>query len=677
DAIPPEQIGCIFSQYFDSTGAPTHRLMEANGVVRVQEPPDVPVINSFEANPDTIGTGGSATLSWNVSNATTVSINQGIGTVDSIGQTTVYPSATTTYTLTATNADGSVIATAKVTVVEAPPNNKPVFNTPAQTFWSIEQGQTLAFSVNVTDADNDNLTLTATNLPSNSTFGPTNPVIGVGSVTGNFSFTPDFTQVGQFNVTFTANDGQIGGTQTLIVTIEVTEIQYDRLFTTSAEDQKPCGGLPGAGEVLIPINLVTSQEVYGVQFDFIYDDQYFVLDSIITTPRTPNFVIYENIGQTAGQVRVVTFGVANEPIESDTNTTILYMVMSIDSLAPPGNYPIVIDSGWESVNPDPDFPSLPLQTDGGIIQVDLLGDVNLDQRVDVADAVNVVGYILGNFGLNPRQFDAADVVRDSSINVLDLVAIINIIFGIPPSPVSGLFVSNEMARVSLLYPDMPSGGQELLTVRSELPEQIAGVQLELRYDPSTIDLGKPSLGADATHMVLSSRDNENGKLTVLLYFKNPYRTHELIQPGEAELVRVPIYTLADLKYGDEARLRLSDAMLSTPEAQAVRVEGIDPELPTTFILQQNYPNPFNPTTTIEFSLGYASDGSLTQHVKLDIFNILGQRVKTLVDDKLTPGNYQVEWDATNSGGRKVASGIYLYRLQVDRESESKKMMLLK
>jgi hypothetical protein len=152
----------------------------------------------------------------------------------------------------------------------------------------------------------------------------------------------------------------------------------------------------------------------------------------------------------------------------------------------------------------------------------------------------------------------------------------------------------------------------------------------------------------------------------------------LIQPGaDVELLRVPILSHDHITFGDVAQLRLSDVRLSTPEALAVRVEGFDAELPTSFSLEQNYPNPFNPTTTIEFAIGNAANGALTQNVKLEIYNILGQRVTTLVDDKMPPGQYTVEWDATNARRQKVSSGIYLYRLQVNEATESKKMVLLK
>ena len=75
-------------------------------------------------------------------------------------------------------------------------------------------------------------------------------------------------------------------------------------------------------------------------------------------------------------------------------------------------------NGWESINPDPSYPSLPLVTTAGIVQVDRPGDVNLDKRIDVADLVNIVGYIIGNFGFTPRQFATANVVTDGAIKRL-------------------------------------------------------------------------------------------------------------------------------------------------------------------------------------------------------------------------------------------------------------------
>jgi hypothetical protein len=94
-------------------------------------------------------------------------------------------------------------------------------------------------------------------------------------------------------------------------------------------------------------------------------------------------------------------------------------------------------------------------------------------------------------------------------------------------------------------------------------------------------------------------------------------------------------------------------------------------LPQRFALEQNYPNPFNPATTIKFAL------PSPQHVRLTVFNILGQTVKTVVDDDLQAGQYVRTWDGDDNRGRPVASGIYFYRLDAGEFSRCRKMVLLK
>jgi flagellar hook assembly protein FlgD len=99
-------------------------------------------------------------------------------------------------------------------------------------------------------------------------------------------------------------------------------------------------------------------------------------------------------------------------------------------------------------------------------------------------------------------------------------------------------------------------------------------------------------------------------------------------------------------------------------------------IPTEFALHENYPNPFNPTTLIKYDLPEAST------VTLSVFNILGEKVATLVNGVVAAGYQSVEWNAGNSSGVSVPSGIYLYRLQVTslngREfHEVRKMVLMK
>jgi hypothetical protein len=101
------------------------------------------------------------------------------------------------------------------------------------------------------------------------------------------------------------------------------------------------------------------------------------------------------------------------------------------------------------------------------------------------------------------------------------------------------------------------------------------------------------------------------------------------------------------------------------------VENDDDMLPSRTALHQNYPNPFNPETCIEFTLHRASS------VRIDVFNLLGAHIRTLIDRRLGAGNKTVTWDGTDFTGHRVASGIYFYRLSTGEHTETRKMLLMK
>jgi hypothetical protein len=88
-------------------------------------------------------------------------------------------------------------------------------------------------------------------------------------------------------------------------------------------------------------------------------------------------------------------------------------------------------------------------------------------------------------------------------------------------------------------------------------------------------------------------------------------------------------------------------------------------------LFQNYPNPFNPATTIRYSVAREGD------VDLIVYNVKGQKVRTLVDSAQPAGSYSAVWDGRNDGGRSVSTGVYFYRLRTGSYSEVKKMVLLR
>lgn len=96
-----------------------------------------------------------------------------------------------------------------------------------------------------------------------------------------------------------------------------------------------------------------------------------------------------------------------------------------------------------------------------------------------------------------------------------------------------------------------------------------------------------------------------------------------------------------------------------------------PALPDAFSLSQNYPNPFNPETIIKYTLPEDC------HVELILYNILGQKVETLVDEYQSAGYKFVHWNGRDDEGNEMSSGLYFYKIKTAKYSETKKMILLR
>ena len=162
------------------------------------------------------------------------------------------------------------------------------------------------------------------------------------------------------------------------------------------------------------------------------------------------------------------------------------------------------------------------------------------------------------------------------------------------------------------------------------------------------------------------------------------------QNGDAEITPVEftsrnydIYDIetADLNNDGIIEILVSDQfgssnnliLLSTDIGTDIQIRD-DNTIPSKFILDQNYPNPFNPTTTIKYSipLNVKREMLNVKNVTLNVYDILGRVVATLVNEKQSSGNYKITWNASS-----LPSGIYFYKLSVGNYIETKKMMLLK
>jgi hypothetical protein len=146
------------------------------------------------------------------------------------------------------------------------------------------------------------------------------------------------------------------------------------------------------------------------------------------------------------------------------------------------------------------------------------------------------------------------------------------------------------------------------------------------------------------------------------------------------------YRIANLEYQNDSipGSAVNGASESPAQQHFIRARIIRPdavkklgnEIPLNFALYQNYPNPFNPVTKIKFEIpllrGVAAEGGRGVSVRLIIYDIIGREIAILVNEKLKPGTYEVEWDGSN-----FPSGVYFYKLQAGNYEESKKMILMK
>ncbi len=137
-----------------------------------------------------------------------------------------------------------------------------------------------------------------------------------------------------------------------------------------------------------------------------------------------------------------------------------------------------------------------------------------------------------------------------------------------------------------------------------------------------------------------------------------------LSSGEpAAAVQVLVFDLTDLQRGPVAQA-------TTDGSGRFGLPSLIEALPQSFTLGPNYPNPFNPSTIIPYQLPAAAP------VRLEVFNLLGQHIATLVDQEEPAGFHTAAWDATNAAGQAVAAGVYLYRLKAGDQHQTRRMVLI-
>ena len=275
-----------------------------------------------------------------------------------------------------------------------------------------------------------------------------------------------------------------------------------------------------------------------------------------------------------------------------------------------------------------------------------------------------------------------------------------------PSPGDG-DIGYEMHSVQKPSPCIPTEPDEELKAGLPPEKEAGDLKVEiLAADGRWIELPAPPSRDEAAdeYLFTNLADNEE-VVTLRLSWQNGYTTDAVSQivPADEEPTvttwKVGAYDLAYAKptaetwegFAGDKPLVLSKGDIFefsydvTPSAQGrtrdyiIRAVGrYQPDyavytnlMPRQYQLYANYPNPFNPFTTISYDLPEQT------HIRLSIYNVLGQLVITLMDGEQDAGHYQVVWDGKDSHDQTVASGIYFYRISTSAFAQSKKMVLLK
>jgi hypothetical protein len=301
------------------------------------------------------------------------------------------------------------------------------------------------------------------------------------------------------------------------------------------------------------------------------------------------------------------------------------------------------------------------------------GLFGVDNKVDYDDFF----IFADHFGLSAGQdaFDRAfDLVPNNTVDLDDFFAFADnfgreiVATGKVVPMMAGL---NSDARFYLdAGTDLPRVGEELvIDVNLENFVELKAYGFGMTYDASVLEfvgarvennilgegqLAQPQVIAQGEGTVSLGAFGDvatKGDLGLSLVF----RTLEEIEASYIELTEGG---LQDGSYG----------LNSVTGPVSVRIET----RPEVYALSDNYPNPFNPETTIKYQLPNAGD------VTLEVYNMLGQVVRTLVSEQQNAGRYVLQWDATSDAGHALSSGIYFYRIQAGGEFQSvKKMLLLK
>ena len=293
-----------------------------------------------------------------------------------------------------------------------------------------------------------------------------------------------------------------------------------------------------------------------------------------------------------------------------------------------------------------------------------VGDANFDSETTIADVLTLVDFILEEATPSSAAFNNSDVNRDDELNIADVVMVVDIITGSSTARSTGL---GSFASIELI----PNHSSSDLILNLSYDGALKGLEFDIEYDPEIVDLGTPSLSLIQDNVVSASKEIQEGVIRVVFV---DIEGDFIIADENDNVLKIPFNFLGDVL--DESNVNITNVVVSGPKGNVANVSSNVTSaaiklVPGVFALHQNYPNPFNPITEIQFDIPEATV------VNISIFNLMGQKVKTLTNEQTLPGYHVVKWDGTNDKGMSVSTGMYFYTLQTGTHNAMRKMLFLK
>jgi hypothetical protein len=313
----------------------------------------------------------------------------------------------------------------------------------------------------------------------------------------------------------------------------------------------------------------------------------------------------------------------------------------------------------------------------------MLADANNDHAVNIADLTTLIDASNRKIILSQANFIRADMNADAVVDWKDVDTLAHGLLdgqfdGIRSAiaALSGdpaLILKNGIPEINGITDSGSVSGEFENTphgLRFNLSNSIAirGIQIILRTRAS-VDINKMEIFSRAKFM--QAPVLVTGEIVRIIAYNS---NNTEIQPGSGSIVRLPI-TIDDISMFDVVGVIISDHNNHARIVPATKTTTVPGKYPESFALEQNYPNPFNMDTRIEYIVPDKTGKFV--NILLQVFDLTGQKIKTLDKGDHEAGHYSVTWNGTNEEGNIVASGVYLVRYWWPNNMIVKKMLLTK